>query len=133
MLLHEKYPAVVSIEELVPLSLQIMRFKLFAARRKSTRRGEFTQVSVDDIQLPDERLDPESLASRREMLERLAEAMSHLGERCKELFRLKLEGKTYAEIQGILGASSVNTVYTWDFRCRKDLLERMGGSWEGKP
>jgi RNA polymerase sigma-70 factor (ECF subfamily) len=25
---------------------------------------------------------------------------------------------------------SINTVYTWDFRCRKNLLELMGGNWE---
>jgi RNA polymerase sigma-70 factor (ECF subfamily) len=46
------------------------------------------------------------------------------------LFRLKLEGKSFAEIQTILGARSINTIYTWDARCRKRLLELMGGSWE---
>ena len=48
------------------------------------------------------------------------------------MFRLKLEGKSFAEIQAILGAGSINTVYAWDFRCRKQLLEFMGGSWEAK-
>ena len=28
---------------------------------------------------------------------------------------------------------SINTIYTWDFRCRKQLLERMGRSWEPRP
>jgi RNA polymerase sigma-70 factor (ECF subfamily) len=46
------------------------------------------------------------------------------------LFALRLEGKSYAEIQTILGVGSINTVYTWDFRCRKNLMELMGGSWE---
>ena len=32
-----------------------------------------------------------------------------------------------------MGAQSINTVYTWDFRCRKHLLELMGGDWEPKP
>ena len=31
---------------------------------------------------------------------------------------------------GSLGARSINTIYTWDARCRKELLELMGGSWE---
>jgi RNA polymerase sigma-70 factor (ECF subfamily) len=26
--------------------------------------------------------------------------------------------------------SAINTVYTWDHRCRKNLLELMGGDWE---
>jgi RNA polymerase sigma-70 factor (ECF subfamily) len=53
-----------------------------------------------------------------------------MGERCRKLFALKLEGKSYTEIQAILGVGSINTVYTWDFRCRKHLMELMGGSWE---
>jgi RNA polymerase sigma-70 factor (ECF subfamily) len=29
-----------------------------------------------------------------------------------------------------MGEHSVNTIYTWDLRCRKQLLQLMGGSWE---
>jgi RNA polymerase sigma-70 factor (ECF subfamily) len=29
-----------------------------------------------------------------------------------------------------MGQSSINTIYTWDLRCRKQLLALMGGSWE---
>jgi len=57
-------------------------------------------------------------------------AVSQMGERCRKLFGLKLEGKGFAEIQTIMGVGSINTIYTWDFRCRKHLLELMGGSWE---
>jgi RNA polymerase sigma-70 factor (ECF subfamily) len=53
MVLHDKYPEVVQIEDLLPLSLQIMRFKMAGLRRKVQRRGESGQVSVDEIQLPD--------------------------------------------------------------------------------
>jgi RNA polymerase sigma-70 factor (ECF subfamily) len=56
-----------------------------------------------------------------------------MGARCKELFRLKLQGMTFAEIQVRLGTGSINTIYTWDFRCRKQLLESMGGAWESQP
>jgi RNA polymerase sigma-70 factor (ECF subfamily) len=48
------------------------------------------------------------------------------------LIRLKLQGKSFAEIQEIMGAAALNTVYTWDHRCRKNLLELMGGDWESK-
>jgi RNA polymerase sigma-70 factor, ECF subfamily len=36
---------------------------------------------------------------------------------------LKLEGKSFAEIQAIFEVSSINTIYTWDLRCRQQLME----------
>ena len=132
VVLHDKYSHVDGLDELLPLSMQIMRFKMVALRRKLVRRGETGAVSVDDIQLPDRTADPEVEVGRREMLDRIAGAMSRMGDRCRELFRLKLLGRTYAEIQRELGAASINTVYTWDSRCRRELLERVGGSWEKK-
>jgi RNA polymerase sigma-70 factor (ECF subfamily) len=130
VVLHEKYPQVLRLEELVPLSFQILRFKMVSLRRKMVRRGEYTQVSVEDVQLPDGNDDPGARLDRKLMSERLAAAVGQLGDRCRELFRLKLEGKSFAEIQTILKVGSINTLYTWDARCRKQLLERMGGSWE---
>jgi RNA polymerase sigma-70 factor (ECF subfamily) len=132
VVLHEKYSGVDTLEDLLPLSIQIARFKIAGLVRKSMRRGEYTQVSVDDVPLPDPDSNPGTHLERKEMLERLEAALAKLGDRCRELFRLKLQGKTFAEIQEILGAASINTVYTWDFRCRKQLLEWMGGRWEGK-
>jgi RNA polymerase sigma-70 factor (ECF subfamily) len=132
MLLHEKYSHLEAPEELLPLSLQIVRFKIMSLRRKAVRRGEYTQVSVTDIPLPDLDADPSGHLERKEMLERLSRAMQQLGDRCRELMRLKLQGRNFTEIQKIMGAASINTVYTWDFRCRKNLLELMGGDWEPK-
>ncbi len=130
LLLHEKYGHLERLEDLLPLSLQIVRYKMIAYRRKALRRGEYTQMPVDEIQIEGNGLDPLSAAEQREMRERLLAAVSKLGDRCRKLLALKLEGKTFAEIQATLGAASINTVYTWDFRCRKHLLELMGGSWE---
>jgi RNA polymerase sigma-70 factor (ECF subfamily) len=130
ILLHEKYSHVTRLEELLPLSFQILRFKLIGLRRKAARRGEYTQVSVEDIQLPDVSADPALRLERRQMTERLTAAIGRLGGRCRDLFRLKLEGKNFAEIQVLLRAGSINTVYTWDARCRKQLLVLMGGRWE---
>jgi len=130
MLLHEKYAHLERAEDLLPLSLQIVRFKILSLRRKSVRRGEYSQVSITDIQLPDLDANPADRAERREMLDRLNKAVSQLGERCRELVRLKLQGKNFPEIQKIMGASTLNTIYTWDHRCRKNLLELMGGDWE---
>lgn len=133
MLLHEKYPQLESPEELLPLSLQIVRFKIMSLRRKAVRRGEYTQVSVTDIPLPDLDANPAGQLERKEMFDRLARAMGQLGPRCRDLMRLKLQGKNFTEIQKAMGAASINTVYTWDFRCRKHLLELLGGDWEPRP
>ncbi len=133
ILLHEKYHRVERMEELVPLSLRIARFKIMSLRRKAHRRGESTQVSVADIQLPDLEADPSTLAERQQMLERLELAVGRLGARCRQLLRLKLQGMNFPEIRKSMGARSVNTVYTWDHRCRLQLLELMGGAWEPQP
>lgn len=130
VLLQEKYAHVTAIEELVPLSLQIVRFKMVSLRRKAHRRGETTSISVDDIQLPDLEANPATAYERKEMMERLTAAIAKLGDRCRALIRLKLEGRTFPEIQQTLGANSINTVYTWDARCRKELLEKLSGKWE---
>ncbi len=130
VVLEEKYPEVDAAEELVPLSFQILRFKMRASARKSARRGEYRLVAVEDLPLADPDQNPEAEAERRQMQERLKRAVGQLEGRCRELFRLKLQGKTFAEIQRVLGAKSLNTVYTWDLRCRKQLLKLMGGRWE---
>ena len=130
MLLHEKYAHLESAEDLLPLSLQIVRFKIMSLRRKNVRRGEYTQVSITDLPLPDLDSNPSDYVERKEMLERLHHAVGQLGGRCRELIRLKLQGKTFPEIQKIMGAGAINTVYTWDHRCRKNLLDLMGGDWE---
>ncbi len=130
MVLHEKYPQVQSLTELVPLAFQILRYKMLDHHRKMLRRGEYNQESVDDHPLVDPRDDPSLHAEQQERVEQLIEAMKQLGARCQRLFRLKLEGHTFPEIQEMLGEQSINTIYTWDSRCRRQLLLLMGGRWE---
>jgi RNA polymerase sigma-70 factor (ECF subfamily) len=123
LVLHQKYPHVERAEELVPLSIEIARFKIMGTRRKSARRGESSQVSVDDLPLASREADPFQQAAKREQLEQLEAAMRSLGERCKSLFRLKLEGLAFPEIQKRMKVDSLNTLYTWDFRCRKQVID----------
>ena len=130
LLLHQKYPQVTTLEELVPLSLQIARFKLLEAHRKALRRGEYNQEPLEALQLADPRGNPGLEVEQRQLLERLLNAIAALGERCRKLFQWKLEGRTFQEIQRLLDEPSINTIYTWDFRCRKELLHRLGGRWE---
>ena len=128
--LHEKYARVTELTELVPLAFQVLRFKMLDAHRKSFRRGEYNQESIEDLPLADPGDDPARELERKQTVERLVQAMSQLGERCRELFKWKLEGKRFPEIQKLMGQNSINTIYTWDLRCRKQLLSLMGGSWE---
>lgn len=130
MVLEDRYPDVDGLDDLLPLSLRILRFKMAAARRKIVRHGENTAVPAEELPLVDLAPSPESIAGERELLDRLKQALPKLGERCREIFRLKLLGKTFPEIQQEMGAASINTVYTWDSRCRQKLLELMGGRWE---
>ncbi|MBV8844669.1 MAG: sigma-70 family RNA polymerase sigma factor [Bryobacterales bacterium] len=125
LVIHEKYPQLERAEDLIPVALEITRLKIWAARRKIWRRGEDKQVPVEDLPLPGADPGPFELADRNEQLRRLESALAGLGERCRELFRLKLEGYTFPEIRKRMGAASLNTLYTWDFRCRKELLSRM--------
>jgi RNA polymerase sigma-70 factor (ECF subfamily) len=130
VVLHEKYGKVTELTELVPLAFQILRFKMLEAHRKALRRGEYNQDPIDDLPLADPGADPATAVERKQRLERLLSAIEQLGSRCRQLFRWKLEGKSFAEIRALLQVDSINTVYTWDFRCRKELLEMMGGRWE---
>lgn len=130
IVLHEKYPHVSDLTELVPLAFQVLRFKMLDAHRKSFRRGEYNQESVDEFPLADPAADPATQLDQKQRVDRLLAALTQLGERCRELFKWKLEGKNFPEIQKIMGQTSINTIYTWDLRCRKQLLNLMGGSWE---
>ena len=130
VVLHEKYARVTELSELVPLAFQILRFKMLDAHRKSLRRGEYNLESIDDVPIADSRDNPGTELERKQTVERLVQAMSQLGERCRELFKWKLEGKSFPEIQKLMGQNSINTIYTWDLRCRKQLLSLMGGSWK---
>ena len=128
--LHEKYSQVTELVELVPLAFQVLRYKMLDAHRKALRRGEYNQESVEELPLTDARDDPATQLDQKQRVDRLLVAMTKLGERCRELFKWKLEGKSFPEIQQLMRQTSINTIYTWDLRCRRELLTLMGGSWE---
>ena len=111
---------------------QVLRFKLLDFHRKSLRRGEYNQDPIEDLPMADPGGDPSIEVERKQMTERLNAAKNQLDPRCRDLFRWRLQGKTFVDIQPLMGQNSINMIYTQDFRCRKQLLELMGGSWEGK-
>ena len=130
VLLHEKYARVTELTELVPLAFQVLRFKILDAHRKSLRRGEYNQESVDELPLANPGDDPATLLDQKQRVDRLLAAVAQLGDRCRDLLTLKLEGHSFPEIQTRMGQHSINTIYTWDLRCRKELLSLMGDTWE---
>lgn len=130
VLLQEKYARVTELTELVPLAFQVLRFKMLDAHRKSLRRGEYNQESVDELPLANPGDDPATLLDQKQRVDRLLAAVAQLGDRCRDLLTLKLEGHSFPEIQTRMGQHSINTIYTWDLRCRKELLSLMGGTWE---
>jgi len=134
LLLSTKYRDKSALSDLVPLAFRIVRFKLTAHFRKARRRQEHVSVPVDDVtdQVEGNATadGPEARLERKQLLERLVPAFRKLSGRCRQVLILKLRGHGFQEIQRLLEASSINTVYTWDARCRRRLLDLMGGSWE---
>lgn len=130
VVLQEKYARVTELTELVPLAFQVLRFKMLDAHRKSLRRGEYHQESLDELPLANPGDDPATQLDQKQRVDRLLAAVAQLGERCRDLFRWKLEGNSFPEIQRLMQQPSINTIYTWDLRCRKQLLSLMGGTWE---
>lgn len=133
MVIHEKYSHLDALEDLLPVALQTSRFKMMAVRRKQVRHGEFTATPADELPLSDGRPSQAEEFDHKQQRERLARAIEGLGDRCRQMLQWKLAGKGFAEMQVLLDVASINTIYTWDHRCRKQLLELMGGSWDGVP
>ena len=120
LLLTTKYAHVREPEERVRLGIAIIRKKRAGHWRKSHRRGEAQVLDPAETDLDDGRPDPEELAHRRLLVARLRAAVIRLSGRCRELVRLKLEERTFAEIAEIMKAK-LNTVYSWDHRCTERL------------
>lgn len=130
VVLQEKYARLTELSDLLPLSFRILRYKIQDARRKAVTRRDRDRVAPEDVPLAAPGDDPETEVVRKRMVERLIVCTEQLSDRCRRLLRLKLEGKSFPEIQRSMGAASINTIYTWDRRCRQRLLELMGGDWE---
>jgi RNA polymerase sigma-70 factor (ECF subfamily) len=125
LLLATKYAHVHDPAELVALGIAILRRKRADLWRKANRRGEPTAEDAAALPLPDGRPSAETSAADRERLRLFEEAAARLGARCREILRRKLDGMSFVEIAAELGAP-VNTVYSWDRRCRETLRRLLG-------
>jgi RNA polymerase sigma-70 factor, ECF subfamily len=133
LVLHQKYSHLDSPEDLLPVAFQVLRFKIAAHIRKRHRRGEDHADPVDELPLAHSDPDPEQAALATERRQLLLAAFETLGERCRELLRLKLAGHPFEFIRAHFGAASINTVYTWDLRCRNQLKASLRPIWGDRP
>lgn len=128
LLLATKYAHVGDASELVALGIGILRKKRADLWRKAARRRETSAEGTEGRVLADGGPSPDELARDRERLRLFAEAAARLDGRCRQILRRKLEGISFVEIASELGRP-VNTVYSWDFRCRERLRKVLGPRW----
>ncbi len=107
VVLLEKYTHVETLEDLVPLSIEIANLKMKGHIRKRIRRREDQQVPVEELDLPAAAPNPHRLAERREMLGQIKSASDQLPARCCELVRLKLEGWSFVETPSAWAPTSI--------------------------
>lgn len=114
---HARYLHLDKAEDLLPLAITIIRNKAYELYRRN-RTG----------QLPEEYDPPDAghdLAEDTRIAifqQRLEEGLLKLGERCRRIFQDKLDGYSFVEIAHRM-QEPVNTIYTWDLRCRKPLRQ----------
>lgn len=123
MLLLQKYPAIQDELELIKLGTTIAGYKILETFRPTRTVG----TPVEEMTLADPDDTPDHLLLQKELFTSLKDVLPHLGERCRELFLYRLQDLPFPEIQKRMKVDSINTVYTWDSRCRQEarkLLER---------
>lgn len=128
MILNKKYSGKQSAEEILKIAVGIMK-RLLQAHYRTKR---FETVAVESETLNDESPDPEQQARFLQLQARIMQAIEVLGGRCRELFLFKLDGYTFEEIRKKMGANSIDTVYTWDYRCKRDLTRLLDMEGAGK-
>ena len=100
ILLHEKYGHLDRLEDLLPLSLKIVRFKMMAYRQESAAaRGVHASAGGRNSDCRTVAWIRSARWSNGRHVSGWWRRWRELGERCRKFFALKLEGKTFAEIQ----------------------------------
>jgi RNA polymerase sigma-70 factor (ECF subfamily) len=120
MLLERRYPHLDQLGDLIPLSIRIMSLKIKGLRRTAGRR-KIVDTPVDEMPVQDETPDAGEQLAMNERRKSFFDALNKLGERCRRLLLLKLDGHRLTEIREMMGADNMQLLYTWDFRCRKEM------------
>lgn len=128
-MLLNKYSHVTALEDLTKLSVKILAYKMKESRVAEIRAQREASAQVDELPIADGRRSTLEDLLRSESVARIKMAIDGLGERCRQLLLLKLQGLGFKEIQERMAAKALNTVYTWDFRCRSQLAEVLQGDY----
>ena len=127
--LTRKYSRLDDPEDLVPVAVQILKYKTWGENRRRSRRKEDQQVQVENVLLEYKGPSPEQWTIDRQVRRLLPEAVRRLSKACRELIGLQLEGRSLKEIIDHFGVPS-GTVYARSSRCRdalgKELRKLMG-------
>ncbi len=113
--LWKKYSHLDSEADLVPLAFSICSRKIHEARRIISHTG--AALPQD---LPSPQTAPEQRLIDIEVRDRLKRAVLNLSKRCKELIRLRLLGRSTAEIAQALNTRPATT--SGDFNNRKGIV-----------
>ena len=99
------------------------------------RRRETVSLTVDaeqgseELELPDERFDPVTLAERADLREQIGAALARLPAEARQILLLReLGGQSYEEIAQTLSLD-IGTVKSRIFRARKKLCALLGGNF----
>lgn len=122
--LTRKYAHIDDLENLVPVAVQILKFKSWGDIRRRYRRKEDQQLQVEDVLLEFEGPSPEQWVLKRELRDLLPVAIRQLSAACRELIRLQLEDHSLKEIIDHFGVPS-GTVYARSSRCRDALRKEL--------
>jgi RNA polymerase sigma-70 factor (ECF subfamily) len=133
VVLIEKYAHVRDLPSMMKIAIGIARNKMFEQFRQDKREIQFPENTGDHANTFEEAVpDPAAILpelERRQVVDLILGAMLRLGEKCRNVLRLKLiENKSSATIKEILGVNSINTVYTWERRCLQQLIDIAGGT-----
>jgi RNA polymerase sigma factor (sigma-70 family) len=126
VVLMEENPHVRDRESMLKLAIGIARNKIYEHCRRQSR----TQ-SLEGVEPVTNPATPITI-EQEQIVNLMLSAMLKLSERCQALLRMRLASKTTSEIQALLGAKSIFTVFGWQKQCFKKLLENMGGTVYGK-
>ncbi len=130
-MLIEKYAHLERLEDLLPVAMQTLKYKMLGENRRRWRRKEDQQVPLDELALAFQGPDPEAWAIRREFRRMLPVAVRALSRPCRELIKLRIEGKSLKEIIEQLGEPS-GTVYARSSRCWDALEKKLREMLEGR-
>ena len=125
--LTTKYSGVTDEAELVPLSMEIVRYKLLETYRKQKWNVSLTDEEGEEKQIPA----PGLTAEDHVLLGQLKAAIPKLSQQCRDMFRWKLLEWSYEDMARQTGKTK-NHLYVICNRCKEELQAMLGVAKTGR-